>query len=114
MMPPITVKITKAVITDDLTSVSQDLEYEASIGMIKIQPLDTPDPGSQRHEHCAHQTRHSALQVRREYHSYKSLPRTPGLHQPGGGHTEHQEHDLPPVTQQTNVGVVPVVVDEVD
>ena len=46
MMPPITVKIIKAVITDDLTSVSEDLEYEASIRMIKIQPLETPDPGS--------------------------------------------------------------------
>ena len=46
MIPPITVKIIKAVISNDLTSVSEDLEYEASVRMIKIQPLETPDPGS--------------------------------------------------------------------
>ena len=36
-----------------------------------------------------------------------SLPGTLGLYEPGDGDREDQEHDLAPVTQETNVGVVP-------
>lgn len=97
-----------------VTCVSQNLEYESSVSMIKKKPLKASDARSYENEDRADDSPGPAdLQSVVSELQLLLLPGSLGFHDPGGRQGGQEEADLSPVAQEPDVAVGPVGVGEV-